>query len=84
MKATTEDIAARVATAKKVSPYLNTQMAAFYVGLSASALEKMRCKGEGPEFCYHGRHVRYHLDDLDSWSSKRKHSVVHRGRIQVA
>lgn len=79
-----EEMAQRVAIAKKVSPYLNTQMAAFYIGLSASALEKMRCKGEGPAFCYHGRHVRYHIDDLDAWSRARKHRVVHRGKIHVA
>ena len=84
MKASAEDMARRVAIAKKVSPYLNTQMAAFYVGLSASALEKMRCKGEGPQFCYHGRHVRYHLDDLDEWSRRHKHSVVDRSKIHIA
>jgi hypothetical protein len=83
VKASAEDMARRVAIAKKVSPYLNTQMAAFYVGLSASALEKMRCKGEGPQFCYHGRHVRYHLDDLDEWSRRHKHSVVHRSKIHI-
>uniref|UniRef100_UPI003183F458 hypothetical protein n=1 Tax=Edaphosphingomonas laterariae TaxID=861865 RepID=UPI003183F458 len=28
----------------------------------------MRRRGEGPLFRRHGRHVRYHVDDLDSWS----------------
>ena len=84
MQKSVEDMARRVAMARKVSPYLNTQMAAFYVGLSVSALEKMRCKGEGPPFYYHGRHVRYHIDDLDAWSRANKRNMVQRGKVGTA
>ena len=66
-----EELAERVAVAKKVSPFLNTEHAAFYIGLSASGLEKMRRKGNGPKYRHHGRHIRYHLDDLDTWSLAR-------------
>jgi hypothetical protein len=66
-----EQLADRVAAAKKVSPFLNTEHAAFYIGLSASGLEKMRRKGRGPKFRHHGRHIRYHIDDLDAWSMER-------------
>ncbi len=65
------ELAERVAVAKKVSPFLNTEHAAFYIGLSASGLEKMRRKGRGPKFRHHGRHIRYHIDDLDAWSIER-------------
>ena len=61
----------RAAAAKKGSPFLNTAQAAFYVGLSPRTLEKMRPKGVGPLYRKHGRHVRYHIDDLDAWSKHR-------------
>ena len=47
---------------------LRTQAAAEYVGLSKSALEKMRCSGMGPAFIKVGpRIVVYEKDTLDSW-----------------
>jgi len=63
-----EDEISRAALAKKGSPFLNTDQAAFYVGLSRRTLEKMRIVGSGPRFRKHGRYVRYHIDDLESWS----------------
>jgi hypothetical protein len=67
-----DDDALRAANAKKGSPFLNTDQAAFYVGLSGRTLEKMRTAGVGPTYRKHGRYVRYHIEDLDTWS------VVHR------
>lgn len=58
----------RAAAAKKGSPFLNTRQAAFYIGLSHRTLEKMRPKKRGPAYRKHGRHIRYHIDDLDAWS----------------
>jgi excisionase family DNA binding protein len=63
-----DDEISRAANAKKGSPFLNTDQAAHYVGLSRRTLEKMRTAGEGPRFRKHGRYVRYHIDDLDAWS----------------
>jgi excisionase family DNA binding protein len=60
----------RAANAKKGSPFLNTDQAAYYVGLSRRTLEKMRTAGGGPRFRKHGRYVRYHIDDLDAWSAE--------------
>jgi excisionase family DNA binding protein len=60
--------ATRAARAKEGSPFLSTAEAAFYVGLSRRTLEKMRLNGRGPRFRRHGRFVRYHIDDLDTWS----------------
>jgi excisionase family DNA binding protein len=73
----------RAANAKKGSPFLNTDQAAHYVGLSRRTLEKMRTAGGGPRFRKHGRYVRYHIDDLDGWSAehgKASTSEPHRQR----
>ena len=66
-----DDEIQRAANARKGSPFLNTDQAAFYVGLSRRTLEKMRTTGDGPRFRKHGRYVRYHIDDLDAWSRGR-------------
>ena len=63
-----DDDIARAERAKKGSPFLSTEQAAFYLGLSARTLQVMRASGGGPPFRRHSRHVRYHIDDLDSWS----------------
>ena len=63
-----DDDIARAARAKKGSPFLSTEQAAFYLGLSARKLQQMRATGAGPSFRRHGRYVRYHIDDLDAWS----------------
>ena len=63
-----EDDVARAARAKKGSPFLSTEQAAFYLGLSARKLQQMRGAGAGPIFRRHSRYVRYHIDDLDDWS----------------
>ena len=64
-----DDEIARAANAKKGSPFLNTDQAAHYIGLSRRTLEKMRTSGGGPRYRKHGRYVRYHIDDLDAWSA---------------
>lgn len=58
----------RAARAKKGSPFLSTEQAGFYLGLSPRKLQSMRAEPAGPRFRRHGRHVRYHIDDLDRWS----------------
>jgi len=63
-----DDDIARAARAKKGSPFLSTEQAAFYLGLSARKLQAMRGTGTGPSFRRHSRYVRYHIDDLDAWS----------------
>jgi hypothetical protein len=63
-----DDDIARAARAKKGSPFLSTEQAAFYLGLSARKLQAMRAAGGGPPFRRHSRYVRYHIDDLDLWS----------------
>jgi hypothetical protein len=68
----------RADNAKKKSPFLNTAQAAFYIGLSKRTLEKMRVTGGGPIYRKHGRYVRYHIDDLNAWSTARaKTSTSH-------
>lgn len=63
-----EDDSVRAARAKKGSPFLSTEQAAFYLGLSARKLQAMRAGGTGPSFRRHSRYVRYHINDLDLWS----------------
>lgn len=63
-----DDEVLRATRAKKGSPFLNTEQAAFYLGLSARKLQAMRSKGEGPRFRRHSRYVRYHIDDVECWS----------------
>jgi hypothetical protein len=63
-----EDEIARAARARKGCPFLSTEQAAFYLGLSARKLQGMRAAGTGPRFRRHSRYVRYHIDDLDAWS----------------
>jgi hypothetical protein len=63
-----EDDIVRATRAKKGSPFLNTEQAAFFLGLSARKLQSMRAAGEGPRFRRHARYVRYHIDDLEAWS----------------
>lgn len=63
-----DDDITRAAQAKKGSPFLSTEQAAFYLGLSARKMQAMRRTGTGPAFRRHSRYVRYHINDLDSWS----------------
>lgn len=58
----------RAAQAKKGSPFLSTEQAAFYLGLSPRKMQAMRGAALGPRFRRHSRYIRYHIDDLDSWS----------------
>ncbi len=63
-----EDANIRAATARKGCPYLNTEQAAYHLGLSPRTLQTMRRTGKGPRFRRHGSLVRYHIDDLGDWS----------------
>jgi hypothetical protein len=63
-----DDDISRAARAKKGSPFLSTEQAAFYLGLSPRKLQAMRASGAGPRFRRHSRFVRYHIDDLECWS----------------
>jgi hypothetical protein len=63
-----DDEIARAGRARKGCPFLSTEQAAFYLGLSPRKLQGMRRDGTGPRFRRHARYVRYHIDDLDAWS----------------
>lgn len=73
------DEIARAAQARKGSPFLSTEQAAFYLGLSPRKLQQMRGEGAGPIFRRHSRYVRYHIDDLDNWSRGLTHNEFARG-----
>lgn len=54
------------------APFLTTRESARYLRLKPNTLEKLRVYGGGPIYRKHGRHVRYHIDDLNNWSNLRK------------
>lgn len=62
------DEALRAATARRGSPFLSPQQAAYYLGLSVRTLQEYRTARIGPRFRRHSRHIRYHIDDLNAWS----------------
>jgi len=68
MTAHDDDENARAARAIQGSPFLSPEQAAHYLGLSTRTLQEHRSGGTGPRFRRHCRHVRYHIDDLDTWS----------------
>ena len=49
-------------------PFLNTEQAAYYLGIGWRKLMRLRLAGMGPRFRKHGRLILYHVDDLESWS----------------
>jgi hypothetical protein len=63
-----DDAVARASRAKQGTPFLSTEQAAFYLGLSPRKLQELRATGGGPPFRRHCRYVRYHIDELDGWS----------------
>lgn len=69
-----DDEIARASRARRGTPFLSTEQAAFYLGLSARKLQQMRGEGSGPRFRRHSRYVRYHIDDLDDWSKGVTHA----------
>ena len=52
--------------------YLRVPQAAEYLGLSKSALDKMRCYGGGPTYAKLGTTVVYQAADLDAWVAARR------------
>lgn len=65
-----DDDSVRAQRARRASPFLDTKQAAHYLGLRPKTLANMRWHGIGPAFRKHGRFVRYHIADLDRWSSE--------------
>lgn len=51
----------------EVSRRLTTPQAAAYAGLSASLLNKLRCRGDGPPYLKLCDRVLYDRADLDAW-----------------
>ncbi len=67
------DVAAKVAAELRadpplLSPWLNPEQAAAYVGFEPRGLETMRRERRGPKFSrVNHRVIRYHVADLDAW-----------------
>lgn len=54
------------------SALLDTNLAARFLGVSASFLNKSRVTGDGPQFCKIGRRVLYDRRDLELWLDARR------------
>lgn len=63
-----DDSIERAKEAKRGSPFLSPKQAAHYLGVSLRTLQVHRTRGTGPRFRRHCQRIRYHIDDLDSWS----------------
>jgi predicted site-specific integrase-resolvase len=60
---------------------LRPSEAADYLGVAMSTLAAWRVRSQGPIFIKCGCAVRYDLDDLKDWVSKRKrHNTSHEGQ----
>lgn len=66
-----EDAVVRAARARKGSPFLTPDQAAYYLGLKVKTLYNLRWQGRGPHFRKHSRFIRYHIDDLEAWSREK-------------
>ncbi|MBF0400825.1 MAG: DNA-binding protein [Magnetococcales bacterium] len=51
--------------------FVRTQVAAQFIGVSKSLLEKLRITGGGPRFALLGSAVVYAIPDLESWVASR-------------
>jgi hypothetical protein len=60
---------------------LNVQVAARFLGLSVSTLNKLRLSGNGPQYMKLTRRVLYDLRDLESWAAAQKRN--HTSEFQV-
>ncbi|QCB55826.1 DNA-binding protein [Sphingopyxis sp. PAMC25046] len=63
-----DDEIARARGMVRGTPYLNTEQAAAYLGVSAWRMKALRKTGKGPRYRRHSRYVRYLIDDLVLWS----------------
>jgi predicted DNA-binding transcriptional regulator AlpA len=40
---------------------------AYFLGVPVATLYYWRCRGEGPQGCKLGRHLRYRVEDVRAW-----------------
>jgi predicted DNA-binding transcriptional regulator AlpA len=60
------------ASPKTESRRMRTPVAAAWLGVSKSFLEKLRLPGDGPRFAKLGKIIVYEDVDLDAWAQARK------------
>jgi hypothetical protein len=53
------------------SPFLTTDAAGAYLGMTGRNLERLRAIGDGPRFCKLGRKVGYRIEWLNEWADAR-------------
>lgn len=75
-----DDEIARARRMVRGSPYLNTEQAAHYLGVSPWRMKALRKLGTGPRYRRHSRYVRYLIDDLVHWSRSTSQPAAHPDR----
>ncbi|MGP4670664.1 helix-turn-helix transcriptional regulator [Agrobacterium salinitolerans] len=63
---------------------LRVPLAAAYLGVSKSLLDKLRCYGGGPAYSKIGSTVIYSTADLDAWVASKRIAANDNGRVEVA
>lgn len=58
------------------SPWLSTQEVADYLNISIDTVRHWRYRGTGPAGHKAGRHIRYHVDDVDRWMREQATASV--------
>lgn len=72
-----DDTASRAQAARDTCPYLTSKQTAFHLGIAHSTLRALRRTGQAPVGRLHGRAWRYHIDDIDAWSTARSSGGGH-------
>ncbi len=63
---------------------LRVPLAAEYLGVSKSLLDKLRCYGGGPVYSKLGSTVIYNTDDLDAWVASKRVAANDNVSVEVA
>ena len=50
--------------------------ASYFLGVPVGTLYYWRCRGEGPDACKLGRHLRYRAEDVRAWVASQRGSVA--------
>lgn len=48
----------------------------YFLGVPVGTLYYWRCRGEGPDACKLGRHLRYRAEDVRAWVAAQRGSVA--------
>ena len=53
----------------------------YFLGVPVGTLYYWRCRGEGPDACKLGRHLRYRAEDVRAWLGRRQVGGLRAGGV---